>query len=242
MKHRLNSLLIGGIIMLVIGIAALALGLNVRSKYSNMRDLSEVTLADIHKGMYIKGRINEVVSGLPRGKADDLENGYATEPFDLYTTESQDTEEDANVSYVLAEVGPVGSGEYVCLIIDEFSYTDLYWHIFGGNMTNNAYDNDSFEFEGVVTCDDSDAKIVKDKVENWGETYSYLAIGRSLVGSVDTDHVSDCCIRLKDLSTRRYYWLFGLPPIAGGIVLLLIGLGSSAEDEKGRSGKSRKDK
>lgn len=240
-KRRLNSLHIGGAVMLVIGIIALVLGLNVRNKYNDMRDLSELTLADIHEGMYIKGSINKVVSGFPIGQKSELDNGYDTVPFDLYTTESQDTEEDANVSYVLAEVGQSGSGEYICLAVDEFKYTDLYWHIFGGDMKNQAFDDRYFEFEGVVSTTDFEKKFISDKVESWNEDYSYLVLGHDVAGSVDADHVSDCCLRLGDMSKKQYYWLFSVPPLVAGVLLTVLGFRSSdAEEETVKAQKKSK--
>ena len=62
-----------------------------------------------------------------------------------------------------------------------------------------------------------------------------------MAGSVDADHVSDCCLRLGDMSKKQYYWLFSVPPLVAGVLLTVLGFRSSdAEEETVKARKKSK--
>ena len=212
MKLKLNLLHKVGLAVLAVGLIILIFGLTVLYKYEHARDISELELGDIKKGMYIKGTITEVIKGYP---LDAETTGRSSVPLDLYTTQSQDTTDSADLTYFLIELRK-DSGEYICVAIDEYLDTDLYYQIFSGAET-------PYELEGIVTYSESEEQIVMNSVRKIGDHYSDIYYEHRLVKAPTVDNVSPCCIKVKYLGTRKLWWLYSIPFMFAGIAIFLIG-------------------
>lgn len=212
MKLKLNLLHKIGLAVLAVGIVILAFGLTVRYKYTHMQDLTELSLGDIKKGMYVKGTVTNVLKGYP---LDADPSGDVSEPLNLYTTDSQDTTDDADMTYFLMELKQ-DSGEYVCVIIDEFLDTDLYYQILMG--TESPY-----KVEGIVTYSEREENLVMEGVRRLKDYYSDIYYDHRLVADPTEQNVSPCCIKLQYLGTRKLWWLYSIPFLFAGIAVFLVG-------------------
>lgn len=212
MKLKLNRLHAIGMAVLAVGIAILIFGITLYNKCVNMKDIKDLSLEDIEKGMYVKGTLTTVIRGFP---INGQEMNATAEPLDLYTTQSQDTTERADLTYFLVELQK-GSGEYVCVKIDEFLYTDFYYQIF-------TEDETPFEFEGVVTYSEQDEQLVKNSVNKIDDYYAYTYYEHRTVELPTEATVSPCCIKVKYLGDRKLWWLYSIPFMFAGIAVFIIG-------------------
>lgn len=211
MKLKLNKLHIVGLAVLAVGIGILIFGMTVLYKYNNMRDIKELNLDDLKNGMYVKGTLTTVVRGFPfEGTADET-----AEPLDLYTTQSQDTTDPADLTYFLVELEK-DSGQYVCVKIDEFLYTDFYYQIYKRDET-------PFEFEGIVTYSKQDEQLVKNSVSKIDDFYAFTFYENRRVEAPSEDNVSPYCIKVKYLGDRKLWWLYCIPFMFAGIAVFVIG-------------------
>lgn len=211
-KLKLDLLHKVGLAVLAVGIGILIFGLNVLSKYKNIQDISELELKDIKKGMYVKATISGVLTGYP---VDGEETGRGSEPIGLHTEQSPNTSDPANETYFLMELGE-DSGEYVCVIIDEFLDTDLYYQILTGGDT-------PYELEGIVTYSEKDEQIVMDGVSALEEQYSDIYFQHRRLTEPNEENVSPCCIELKPLAVRKMWWLYSIPFMFAGTAIFFIG-------------------
>ena len=108
------------------------------------------------------------------------------------------------------------------MIVDEFLYTDLYLQFYSSGLPGD-HSIESRKFEGIVTYSEREEKLVKDAAENWQDKYYYLSFNDREAVSLSADTVSPYCIKLKDLDTRKLWWLYCIPFLFAGITLLVIG-------------------
>lgn len=175
-----------------------------------MMDLSEMTLDDFEKGMYVKATITNVVSGYPINSMESI-----SEPLELYTTQSQDTTDDARLTYFLVELQE-SSGEYVCVMIDEFLDTDLYYQIFSVEET-------PYEIEGIVTYSEQNEQLVKKSIDKIDDYYSIIYYNDRDVKFPTEENVSPYCVKVKYLGSRKLWWLYSIPFFFAGIAVFIIG-------------------
>ena len=214
MKLKLNQLHIIGISAFLAGIGVLIFGMVILFKCLNIQDLSKLKFDDIKSGTYVKGQITTVVKGYPVGATD-----YNVEPYEIYTTDSDEISEGAYTSYFLMglENDP---GKYVCVIIDQYRDTDLYHQIFTNNI---ASDNVPYDVEGIVTCRKVDKERVTESVKNWNKKYSDLYYNTKYASDVSLDNVSDCIIEIRPLGTRKFWWLYSIPLLFAGVSVFILG-------------------
>lgn len=212
MKLKLNKLHIVGLAVLAVGIGILIFGMTVLYKYNNMRDIKELNLDDLKKGMYVKGTLTTVVRGFPLNADDTIDSAI---PLDLYTTQSQDTTDPAYLTYFLVELEE-GSQQFVCVKIDEFLYTDFYYQLYN-------LDETPFEFEGIVTYSKQDEELIKNSVGKIGDYYSMTYYERRRLETPTVDNVSPCCISVRYLGARRLWWLYSIPFLFAGISVFILG-------------------
>lgn len=214
MKLKLNTLHKIAIAAFSVGIIVLIFGLVILYKCLNIRDLSKLKFDDIKSGTYVKGKISTVVRGYPIGATD-----YKDEPFELYVTDSQEISEGAYKSYFLVELEN-DPEKYICVVIDQYYDTDLYNQIFSGNR--ETY-NLSYDVEGIITSRKADKKLIEDGIEKWKDKYSDLYYNSKYIMDMSPDAVSDCCIKLKPLGTRKFWWLYSIPFLFAGVSLFILG-------------------
>lgn len=210
MKLKLNLLHKVGLAVLVVGIGILIFGMVLLYKCTHMKDLSEMTLDDFKKGMYVKATISDVVSGYPINSENRM-----SRPVDLYTTQSQDTTDDAGLTYFLVEL-KAGSGEYVCVMIDEFLDTDLYYQIYSTGEV-------PYEIEGIVTYSELNEQLVKKNVSKIGDYFSIIYYDHRTVEMPTEENVSPYCVKVKYLGARKLWWLYSIPFFFAGIAVFIIG-------------------
>lgn len=200
---------------MILGIVILIFGLNVLYKYEHIRDITDLELGDIKKGMYVKCTITNVVKGYP---LDAEATGGNSVPLDLYTTQSQDTADSADMTYFLVELRK-DSGEYVCVLIDEYSNTDLYYQIFHATDLRST----PYELEGIMTYSERNEQIVMDSVRKLNDYYSDTFYENRIVPIPTEETVSSCCMKVKSLSARKLWWLYSIPFMFAGVSIFLIG-------------------
>lgn len=214
MKLKLNKLHVIGISAFIIGIIALIFGLVILYKCLNIRALSKLKFDDIKSGTYVRGQMSTVVRGY-HGDA----NGFKDGPFELYVTDSQEVSDEAYKSYFLMELEN-DPGKYVCVIIDQYLDTDLYNQIF---LDNKETDNTVYDVEGIITCRKTDKKLVEDGVEKWKDNFSGLYYKSKFIPTLSPDTISDCCIELRPMGTRKFWWLYSIPFLFAGISVFILG-------------------
>jgi len=214
MKLKLNKLHVIGISAFIIGIIALIFGLVILYKCLNIRALSKLKFDDIKSGTYVKGKISTVVRGYHIAS-----NDFKDEPYELYVTDSQEISEGAYKSYVLVELEN-DPGKYVCVVIDQYYDTDLYNQIF---YENGDEEKINYDVEGVITSRKSDRKLIEDGIEKCNDRYSSLYYGSKYITNISNDTVSDCCIKLRPMGTRKFWWLYSIPFLFAGISVFILG-------------------
>jgi hypothetical protein len=215
MKLKLNKLHYIGLALSAAGIIVLIVGLVIFFKSLNIRDLSKLKFDDIKSGTYVKGKISTVV----KGSYPVDENNYKSEPYELYVTDSEEINEGAYKSYFLMELEN-DPGKFVCVVIDQYYDTDLYNQIFS---ENREVENISYDVEGIITSSKADKKLIKDKVENWKDNYTDLYYNSKYILDLKPDSVSDCCIKLRPMGTRKFWWLYSIPFLFAGISVFILG-------------------
>ena len=214
MKLKLNTLHKIAIAAFSVGIIVLIFGLVIFFKCINIRDLSKLKFDDIKSGTYVKGKISNVVRGYHIS-----DNDFKDEPYELYVTDSQEISEGAYKSYLLVELEN-DPGKFVCVIIDQYLDTDLYHQIFSGDGED---ENISYDVEGIITCRKSDKKLIEDGIKKCNNRYSSLYYDSKYITDISIDTVSDCCIKLKPLGTRKFWWLYSIPFLFAGVSLFILG-------------------
>ncbi len=219
MKLKLNLLHKVGAAALAAGIAVLAAGLVMMYKSTHLHDISDLKAEDIKSGMYVKGTISDVVRGfMPNPDATD--NTTINEPLDICTTVSEETSDEAYASYVLIPLG-TEKEEFVCLLLDQFLYPDFYYQVMTGNSPTNSGESVNAEFEGIVTkCSKTEKQLMEKRLDNWQKDYSHLCYERYVLGNINSKTIPPYVIKCKDMSKRKYYWLYSLPLFFMGGVLL----------------------
>lgn len=215
MKLKLNNLHYIGLSAFIAGIAVLIFGLVILAKCINTRDLSKLKFDDIKSGTYVKGQLTTVVEGGYR--PNDTE--YISEPYELYTTDSDEISEGAYTSYFLMELEN-DPGKYVCVVIDQYLYTDLYHQIFSDTPESEKVPCD---VEGVITARKADKKLVKDGVDKLSKKYSDYYYGMHYANDVTHDNVSECIIELRPVGARKLWWLYSIPLLFAGVSVFILG-------------------
>ena len=215
MKLKLNKLHYIGLALSAAGIIVLIVGLVIFFKSLNIRDLSKLKFDDIKSGTYVKGKISTVV----KGSYPVDENNYKSEPYELYVTDSEEINEGAYKSYFLMELEN-DPGKFVCVVIDQYYDTDLYNQIF---YENGDEEKISYDVEGVITSRKSDRKLIEDGIEKCNDRYSSLYYGSKYITNISNDTVSDCCIKLRPIGTRKFWWLYSIPFLFAGISVFILG-------------------
>ena len=219
MKLKLGLFHKIGLVLLALGLCILIFGISIFIKCSSAKDLSELSLSDIKEGMYVKGKIIDVVKGYRIGTPEGV---YSTESLDVYTTQSEETTDQAATTYFILELGE-GRGEYVCIVLDEFLDTDLYWQVITSDMTEATRPTEEYTFEGVFTHSDREEKMIMDYADSWQDTYSMLYFNQKSSTGLSKDTISPCCIKLKNLKARKMWWLYSIPFLFAGITLMVLG-------------------
>lgn len=214
MKLKLNKLHLIGLAVFVIGIAAMIFGMVILFRCINIKDISKLKYDDIKSGVYVNGELSTVVKGYPINATNE-----GVEPLELYTTDSDEISEGAYKSYFLVELDN-DKGKYVCVIIDEYLYTDLYHQLFSGNMEKY---NLPYKVEGIITSRKADKKLIQEGVKKWKDKYSSLYYNALPASDVAEDNVADYCIELKPLGSRKMWWLYSIPLLFAGISVFILG-------------------
>ena len=212
MKLKLNTLHKIALAALAVGIGLLIFGMVVLFRYANMRDISELKFDEIKSGTYVRGTVKGVVLGYHDG----LE---VSEPLTLYTTDSNETADDAYMSYFLIELKN-DKGKYVCILIDEFRDTDLYFQLFDQRTIEQE---EEFEVEGIIKYSKSNEEMIKSKVKEFEDTYPFIYFEHHAVDGFSAENVSPCYIEVRPLGARRLWWLYCIPFLFAGVALMILG-------------------
>lgn len=215
MKLKLELFHKIGLVLLAVGLAVLVFGLSIVIKCARIKDLSEYSLSEIKEGMYVKGKIVDVVKGYSP-------NAQYSVPVDVYTTKSEETSDYAYTSYFILELGE-GRGEYVTVVIDEFRDTDLYYQIFSENLGTKVNPGKEYEFEGVFTHSDREEKLIMEAADSWQDSYSDLYFNHKGSAGLSRETISPCCIKFVNLKARRLWWLYSIPFLFAGTALMILG-------------------
>ncbi len=214
MKKKIKTQRIGAAVMLVLGLAALIFGLAVRAGVDNRKDISQLKAKDLKSGTYVKGSF-EGVSWGPLVEGED----NRTAPLMIYSEDSKTTSEDAVTAMFVTNAAP-GTGKYICMLIDEFESTDIFLQISSGRFVDFRYMNDVYEFDGVITRSSKNDKRIKDFLESWKDTYKGAYYRTDAMEELSEDNLSLYYIEIKNISGRRYWWIYSLPLLMGGAFLL----------------------
>lgn len=214
MKLKLNKMHIIGLSAFIVGIGVLIFGLVILFKCINIKDISKLKYDDLKSGVYVKGSLSTVVKGYPINATD-----YQFETFELYTTDSDEVDDGAQKTYFLIELEN-DEGRYVCVAIDEYLDLDLYHQIYAGNL---EADNLSYDVEGIITCRKSNKQFIQDGVKKWKDKYYDLYYKGHKKSDINEDNVSDCCIEIRPLGTRKLWWLYSIPLLFAGVSVFILG-------------------
>ncbi len=218
---KLNLLHKVGAAALAAGIAVLAAGLVIMYKSTHLTDISELSADDLKSGMYVKGTVTDVLRGfMPNPDADD--NTTINEPLDICTTESEETSEEAYASYVLIPLG-TEKEDFACFLLDQFRFTEFYYQVMTGKSGDGSEEGVSAEFEGIVTKPNKEEeRLMKDALDNWNKNYSYLCYNYYVIGDINSETIPPYVIKCKDMKVRKFYWLYSIPLLFMGSVLLFM--------------------
>ena len=132
-------------------------------------------------------------------------------------------------TYVKGKISTVVKGSYP---VDENNYKSEPYELYvtdSEEINEGAYksyflmelENDPGKF--VITSSKADKKLIKDKVENWKDNYTDLYYNSKYILDMKPDSVSDCCIKLRPMGTRKFWWLYSIPFLFAGISVFILG-------------------
>ncbi|MBQ8967314.1 hypothetical protein [Ruminococcus sp.] len=218
MKFKLRPLHIAGIAAFVAGLAVLGFGLADFYRCTHLRDISDMKLADFEEGMFVKGTVRSVVNGY---LVDPEPGDYAPRPIEIYTEQSDATDDYAETTYYLLELGE-GSGEYMTIAVDEYLSTDIYFQLHSDALTEGSAYDTSHEFVGQITYDAEDEKRITDFAENWQDTYQDLYYINTNSDGLSKETISPYFIKMKEPGARKLWWLFSIPLLFAGSAMFIL--------------------
>ncbi|MBR1864647.1 MAG: hypothetical protein IJ806_11240 [Ruminococcus sp.] len=212
MKLRLTVFHKIGAGLVLVGLVILITGLAGVIKYAGRTDISELTQEDLKNGKYVTGTVDHSLTAFPKGYAEDP---WGTEQAaaDVFTTDSE-YGEDGRFSMFLTNAAPE-TGKLMVMAVDEVKSTELYLALLMNNSVGNGV-----TFDGVIVRNSRYDERIRDFLKRAPKDYDLVLDGNRIMGDLNEDSVSLYVIEVRDMSMRNLMWLFSLPFIMGGIIMI----------------------
>lgn len=221
MKAKVKRQRIIGAVMIALGILVLIYGLVVKSRVDSRKDISQLKAKDIKDGVYVSGTFSGVCWTVSK-----KDTGEAHVPVVIRDEESGSTSDGASQVVFLTNCAEK-SGKYLCMNIDEYTSTDMFLQVTSGRFIDSKYMDDTFEYDGVITERSVDVKAIKKFIKNWKKQCDGIYFKNEKLEDISEGNVMLYTLEVRDLSGRRFWWVYSTPLLAGGMVLMLY-----TEDKK----------
>lgn len=205
-----------GAVLLLAGMIILAAGVIRIAKINGRIDVSQLTEDTIKDGMYVKGTVSGVGRGCPADSTDGRSRALS-----VISTASQGADLNAVKTAFITDLAP-GTGKYICLWIDEFTHTDLYHYIISGDFTDMSKQTE-YQFDAVIRYDEKENELIQDYTDKLSETCPQVFYDTYELKDISGEKMSDYTIEIINIGTRKLLWLYSLPLLLGGAVLLILG-------------------
>lgn len=202
---------IGAVIMLA-GIIIIIAGAVRISRINHREDISSLSFDQIEEGMYVNGKISYVLTGSSKKTAfNDVR------PLNCIEFDSDGTDPlKSTQGYICDLIG----GKYTEILIDEYYSPELYDHLTSGKFMSDPIE---YEFDAVIVHDEFYEKSFYTYVDRLENYFSPLYFRDKEITGLDKNDLLGIQIKVIDISRKKLLWIWGLPFIIAGTLLLLLG-------------------